>query len=78
MSKLRVEIDIDDSGACTASLHFRKQELEAEGSSPSEALQSLAEELALLENDETEKIPADLAASRARLRGFGADEFEYS
>ena len=56
MAKLRVTIEIDETGQCRAEMTFRKQELEAEGSAPSEALQNLAEQLALFEQDE-EPLP---------------------
>ena len=59
MAKLRVTIEIDDEGQCRAELTFRKQELEAEGSTPSEALQNLSETLALYEQEE-ESLPEDV------------------
>ena len=59
MAKLRVTIEIDDEGQCRAELTFRKQELEAEGSTPSEALQNLSETLALYEQEEV-SLPEDV------------------
>ena len=52
MAKLRVTIDVDEEGLCRAEMVFHKNELESEGSTPSEALQNLAEQLALFEQDE--------------------------
>jgi len=63
MAKLRVVIDVNDTGECVAEMTFRTQELEATGNSPSEALQNLAETLSLYEQDESE-ISEDFAASR--------------
>ena len=52
MSRLRVTIEVDENGQCRSEMTFRGNDLEGEGSSPSEALQSLAEQLALYENEE--------------------------
>ena len=61
MAKLRVTIEIDDEGQCRAEITFRKQDLEAEGSTPSEALQNLSETLALYEQEES--LPEDVSVS---------------
>ena len=63
MARLRVNIDIDDTGYCVASMDFRNQEIEGEGDSPSAALQSLAEILALHEDE----IDPDEELSRMRF-----------
>ena len=60
MSKLRIDIEIDADGGCVASMTFCKQELEGEGSTPSEALQSLAETLALYEQEHEDSLPEEV------------------
>ncbi len=59
MAKLRVTIEIDEEGQCRADMTFRKQEIEAEGSTPSEALQNLSETLALYEIEDENPLPED-------------------
>ena len=70
MSRLRVTIDVNESGECIASMEFGNHDLEAEGTTPSESLQNLAETLALYEEDK-QPVPEEIRRVQI-LRDYGS------